>query len=38
MSSLDAGADSVQLDFTVGRLSIKLDPSKGILQIVQPVD
>ncbi len=29
---LDAGADSVQLDFTEGRLSIKLDPSKGILR------
>jgi methionine synthase II (cobalamin-independent) len=29
---LDAGAASVQLDFTEGRLSIKLDPSKGILR------
>jgi 5-methyltetrahydropteroyltriglutamate--homocysteine methyltransferase len=29
---LDAGADSVQLDFTEGRLSIKLDPSKGVLR------
>ena len=28
---LDAGAHRVQLDFTEGRLSIKLDPSKGIL-------
>lgn len=28
---LDAGADSVQLDFTEGRLSVKLDPSKGLL-------
>jgi 5-methyltetrahydropteroyltriglutamate--homocysteine methyltransferase len=28
---LDAGASSVQLDFTEGRLSIKLDPSKGLL-------
>ncbi len=28
---LDAGAHKVQLDFTEGRLSIKLDPSKGIL-------
>jgi 5-methyltetrahydropteroyltriglutamate--homocysteine methyltransferase len=28
---LDAGAYKVQLDFTEGRLSIKLDPSKGIL-------
>ena len=30
-SCLDAGADSVQLDFTEGRLSVKLDPSKGLL-------
>ncbi|WET76653.1 cobalamin-independent methionine synthase II family protein [Amycolatopsis sp. QT-25] len=30
--SLDAGADSVQLDFTEGRLSLKLDPSGGLLQ------
>jgi len=29
---LEAGAYKVQLDFTEGRLSIKLDPSKGILQ------
>ncbi|ONI90352.1 5-methyltetrahydropteroyltriglutamate--homocysteine methyltransferase [Actinosynnema sp. ALI-1.44] len=29
---LDAGADSVQLDFTEGRLAIKLDPSKGVLR------
>lgn len=29
---LDAGADSVQLDFTEGRLSVKLDPSKGVLE------
>jgi 5-methyltetrahydropteroyltriglutamate--homocysteine methyltransferase len=28
---LDAGASTVQLDFTEGRLSIKLDPSKGLL-------
>src|SRR5262249_43666206 len=28
---LDAGAASVQLDFTEGRLSIKLDPSMGLL-------
>ena len=30
--SLDAGASSVQLDFTEGRLSVKLDPSKGLLR------
>ena len=30
-SCLDAGADSVQLDFTEGRLAVKLDPSKGLL-------
>ncbi|WP_026421221.1 5-methyltetrahydropteroyltriglutamate--homocysteine methyltransferase [Actinokineospora inagensis] len=30
-SALDAGADSVQLDFTEGRLSLKLDPSGGVL-------
>jgi 5-methyltetrahydropteroyltriglutamate--homocysteine methyltransferase len=30
--SLDAGADSVQLDFTEGRLSLKLDPSGGLLK------
>lgn len=29
---LDAGAASVQLDFTEARLSLKLDPSKGLLQ------
>jgi 5-methyltetrahydropteroyltriglutamate--homocysteine methyltransferase len=29
---LDAGAYKVQLDFTEGRLSIKLDPSKQILE------
>lgn len=29
---LDAGADSVQLDFTEGRLSLKLDPSGGVLK------
>ncbi|MCX4474609.1 cobalamin-independent methionine synthase II family protein [Micromonospora sp. NBC_01655] len=29
--ALDAGAHRVQLDFTEGRLSVKLDPSKGIL-------
>jgi 5-methyltetrahydropteroyltriglutamate--homocysteine methyltransferase len=28
---LDAGADSVQIDFTEGRLAVKLDPSKGLL-------
>jgi 5-methyltetrahydropteroyltriglutamate--homocysteine methyltransferase len=28
---LNAGAASVQLDFTEGRLSLKLDPSKGVL-------
>ncbi len=27
-----AGADSVQLDFTEGRLAVKLDPSKGVLR------
>ncbi|RLK58070.1 cobalamin-independent methionine synthase II family protein [Actinokineospora cianjurensis] len=31
-TSLDAGADSVQLDFTEGRLSLKLDPSGGLLE------
>ncbi|KAA8884760.1 cobalamin-independent methionine synthase II family protein [Nocardia colli] len=30
-SCLDAGAQSVQLDFTEGRLSLKLDPSGGVL-------
>ncbi|GAA0371674.1 cobalamin-independent methionine synthase II family protein [Micromonospora gifhornensis] len=29
--ALDAGASSVQLDFTEGRLAVKLDPSKGLL-------
>lgn len=29
--ALDAGAHTVQLDFTEGRLSIKLDPAKGLL-------
>ena len=29
---LDAGADVVQLDFTEGRLSLKLDPSGGLLE------
>ncbi|TDQ00304.1 cobalamin-independent methionine synthase II family protein [Labedaea rhizosphaerae] len=29
---LDAGADSVQLDFTEGRLSLKLDPSGDLLR------
>lgn len=28
---LDHGADSVQIDFTEGRLAVKLDPSKGLL-------
>ncbi len=31
-SALDAGADSVQIDFTEGRLSCKLDPSRGLLR------
>jgi 5-methyltetrahydropteroyltriglutamate--homocysteine methyltransferase len=31
-SCLDGGADSVQLDFTEGRLSLKLDPSGGLLR------
>ena len=30
--SLDAGAYNVQMDFTEGRLSVKLDPSKGLLR------
>jgi methionine synthase II (cobalamin-independent) len=30
--SLAQGADSVQIDFTEGRLSLKLDPSGGLLQ------
>jgi 5-methyltetrahydropteroyltriglutamate--homocysteine methyltransferase len=29
---LEGGADSVQIDFTEARLSIKLDPSKGLLK------
>ena len=29
---LDQGADSVQIDFTEGRLSLKLDPSAGLLE------
>jgi 5-methyltetrahydropteroyltriglutamate--homocysteine methyltransferase len=28
---LERGADSVQIDFTEGRLAVKLDPSKGLL-------
>jgi 5-methyltetrahydropteroyltriglutamate--homocysteine methyltransferase len=31
-SCLDAGAVSVQLDFTEGRLAVKLDPSLGLLR------
>jgi 5-methyltetrahydropteroyltriglutamate--homocysteine methyltransferase len=30
--SLDAGAESVQIDFTEARLSLKLDPSGGLLR------
>jgi 5-methyltetrahydropteroyltriglutamate--homocysteine methyltransferase len=30
-SALDAGAHNVQIDFTEGRLAIKLDPSCGVL-------
>jgi 5-methyltetrahydropteroyltriglutamate--homocysteine methyltransferase len=30
--ALDQGADSVQVDFTEGRLSLKLDPSGGLLR------
>jgi 5-methyltetrahydropteroyltriglutamate--homocysteine methyltransferase len=30
-STLEAGAHAVQLDFTEGRLSLKLDPSGGVL-------
>jgi 5-methyltetrahydropteroyltriglutamate--homocysteine methyltransferase len=30
--AFEAGAHSVQLDFTEGRLSLKLDPSKGVLE------
>jgi len=29
---LDTGADSVQIDFTEGRLSLKLDPTGGLLE------
>jgi len=31
-SCFDNGAHNVQIDFTEGRLAIKLDPSKGLLQ------
>src|SRR5580704_2711745 len=31
-SCLEQGADSVQIDFTEGRLSLKLDPSGGLLE------
>ena len=31
-SCFNAGADSVQIDFTEGRLALKLDPSGGLLQ------
>jgi len=31
-SAFDAGADSVQIDFTEGRLACKLDPSRGLLR------
>ena len=31
-SALNAGADCVQIDFTEGRLSLKLDPSGGLLK------
>ena len=31
-SCFDAGAERVQIDFTEGRLSLKLDPSKGLLK------
>ncbi len=31
-SAFDAGAESVQIDFTEGRLSCKLDPSRGLLR------
>jgi 5-methyltetrahydropteroyltriglutamate--homocysteine methyltransferase len=30
--ALDAGAETVQIDFTEGRLSLKLDPSGGLLR------
>ncbi|MGA7109472.1 MAG: 5-methyltetrahydropteroyltriglutamate--homocysteine methyltransferase, partial [Terracidiphilus sp.] len=32
VSAFLAGADSVQIDFTEGRLSLKLDPSGGLLK------
>ena len=32
--ALDAGAHNVQLDFTEGRLAVKLDPSLGLLRTV----
>lgn len=31
-SALEAGADTVQIDFTEGRLAVKLDPSLGLLR------
>ena len=31
-SAFEAGADSVQIDFTEGRLCCKLDPSRGLLR------
>ena len=31
-SCFDSGAERVQIDFTEGRLAVKLDPSKGLLQ------
>ena len=31
-SAFDAGAEVVQIDFTEGRLSLKLDPSGGLLK------
>ena len=31
-SAFDAGADSVQIDFSEGRLCCKLDPSRGLLR------
>lgn len=31
-SAFEAGADSVQIDFTEGRLACKLDPSRGLLK------
>ena len=32
LSALEAGAEVVQIDFTEGRLSLKLDPSGGLLK------